>query len=139
MNILDFMSSLASGGLVGGLLGLGNRIIDIKARREERGHEIEMTRLASAARVTVEEWSSFRASQESARGDAEAPTYKWASAIRTLTRPLLTWALVGISAYVFANSPADARAQIGQDIVLLTGTALGWWFGSRPALGSARR
>jgi hypothetical protein len=139
MSLVELASNLASGGLVGGLLGIGNRFLDMKARREERGHEVEMTRLASAARATVEEWTSFRASQEAGRGEAEAPTYKWAAAIRTLTRPLLTWALVGVSAYVYASAPAEVRAQIGQDLLMLTGTALGWWFGSRPTLGSSRR
>jgi hypothetical protein len=139
MNALDLLSNLSSGGLIGGLLGITNRVIDLKARREERAHELDLTRLASAARATLEEWTAFRASQEAARADTEAPTYRWAAAVRTLTRPLLTWALVAVSCYVYAASPAEVRAQIGADLLMLTGTALGWWFGTRPALGTARR
>lgn len=139
MNFLEIFSNAATGGLIGGILGIGNRVLDMKARREERGHELEMTRVASAARVTGEEWTAFRASQESGRGEAEAPTYKWASAVRTLTRPLLTWALVAVSAYVYASAPGEVQEVIGKDLLMLTGTALGWWFGSRPAMSAARR
>lgn len=139
MNLADLLTSTASGGLFGGLLALGNTWISARIRKDERAHELEVLKVQGAMRVTGEEWSAFRASQEAAAADSSGPVAPVVAAIRSLTRPALTVGLLCASVAVYFSVPLDVRADVGSDILMLTGTALGWWFGSRPTLLSSRR
>lgn len=132
MNLLDLITGAGTGGLLGGVLALGNTWLTARIRREERAHELESLKVQGALRISAEEMGAFRASQESAVADAQGATYLWVEAVRKLTRPALTFGLIG--AAIWSNGTA-----LGPDFLLLAGTAVGWWFGSRPSLGTARR
>ncbi len=132
MNLLEIFTGAGTGGLLGGLLGLGSAWLNARIRREERAHELETIKVQGALKVSGEEMAAFRASQESAVHDSAGPSYPWVNAIRSLTRPALTFGL--IAAAIGMNGKP-----LGPDFLLLAGTAVGWWFGSRPTLGAARK
>lgn len=133
MALLEILTTLSSGGIVGGLLGLGNRFLDIRQKREDRAHELAMAESLRTTQVSLASWEAFKASQLAGQSDGEAPGYAWVAAVRTLTRPGLTLGLVLIAALIYFNSPPAAQADIAWQLLALAGTALGWWFGSRPA------
>jgi hypothetical protein len=128
MNLLDLITGAGTGGLLGGALALANTWLSARIRREDRAHELELLRTQGALRASGEEMAAFRASQESALADAHGVTYPWVEAVRKLTRPALTFGLI-------AAALATNGKPLGPDFLLLAGTAVGWWFGSRPTLG----
>jgi hypothetical protein len=133
MALLEILTTLSSGGIIGGLLGLGNRFLDLRQKREDRAHELAMAAALRDSQAMLASWEAFKASQDAARAESEAPTFPWVAAIRTLTRPALTLFLVVIAAAIYFTADAALRGDIAWQLLALAGTALGWWFGSRPA------
>lgn len=133
MALLEILTTLSSGGIIGGLLGLGNRFLDIRQKREDRAHELALAQSFRDTQTSLASWEAFRASHDAARAESEAPSFAWVNAIRSLTRPALTLLLVTIAACIYFTSPPLAQADIAWQLLALAGTALGWWFGSRPA------
>lgn len=139
MSIIDLLTGAGTGGLIGGALALGNTWLTARIRKDERSHELQVMQLSAAQRITAEEWASFRASQEAGGRDDSSPSYAWVGAVRSLTRPTLTIALVAAAVAVYGTVPTDMRSDIGRDLLMLAGTAVGWWFGARPTLQSVRK
>ncbi len=139
MTFVDLLTSATPGGLFGGLLGLANTWVSSRIRREERAHELELLKAQQSSAEAVAAWSAFKASQDAAANDNSGPAPCWVSAVRSLTRPALTLGLLCSSVAVYATLTGEVRADVGRDLLGLTGLALGWWFGSRPALLSSRR
>ncbi len=153
MNWLEIIAGSVSGGGVLGLLGaLGKGWLEIKqarARMEERRLEAEIQRdlmKLQIDRSTVEnEGRAFTAAQESSKEDGlddvawkkvRTPGQIWllllAEVFRSVTRPALTWATLGVAVFVFSTGDLETRGLITAGLAAMPGTALGFWFGSRP-------
>lgn len=130
MNLADILTGAGTGGIIGGILALGNTYLAQKARRDERAHELAVLDKTRDATIQAAQWDAFRASQMAGAADGSGSSYLWVEAVRKLTRPALTFGLIGAAL-------ATNGTPLGPDFLLLAGTAVGWWFGSRPMLGRA--
>lgn len=129
MNLADIIGQVAGGGILGLAGSLANSWLNLKANREQNRHTIQLLRLKADVATIEGEARAFTASQESASADVvtlpanvtSAPL-QWLAigtqALRTATRPLLTWTLV----FVSMGHP---------ELSGLAAMAVSWWFGSR--------
>ena len=140
MSLIDLLFNAASGGVVGGLLNLGTRWFEIYAERKKA--EIEILKMEAMARIKVEElsWAAFGKSQEGVNEDVVVSdkASMWVVNIgelvdcfRGLTRPALTWLLMGFLLVVYLKAAPEQQAQLTGEITFGSFTALFWWFGSR--------
>lgn len=140
--MFSFISSALGGSLLGGLLSIVQRWIDVKAKGMEADIEIRKMEAMSRLKVAEGELAAFNTSQQSNEDVAmPANTPAWVAAIRILvdsfrafTRPGLTWAmLLTLSIFIFSDKIGiTATEAVLADFVFTTSTAVMWWFGSRP-------
>ena len=136
MNIVDVLFNAAGGGIFGSALHCVTDWIDTK-------NKIALMNAQVNAAEKTEAWKSFTESQKDSPAiqiPVNAPS--WVSAfylivdgIKQLTRPLLTWAAVGIILTVYLNSTADKQGEIAAEILFGSFTAIFWWYGERYAKG----
>ena len=136
MTIVDALFNAAGGGIFGSALHCVTDWIDTK-------NKIALMNAQVNAAEKTEAWKSFTESQKDAPAvqiPENAPS--WVSAIylivdgvKQLTRPLLTWAAVGIILTVYLNSTVDKQGEIAAEILFGSFTAIFWWFGARYAKG----
>lgn len=140
MNILDFFSTVAGGGVMGSVLHLGTSAFDVWRKGKEAKLEIELMTARVAAAEKTEAWKAFGESQAAGRTlttipegtpPAIASVYLLVDAFRNFTRPGLTWATMALVAYVYATAEPAARAQLQPEITFGAFTAFFWWFGER--------
>ena len=134
MNIVDALFNAAGGGIFGSALHCVTDWIDTK-------NKIALMNAQVNAAEKTEAWKSFTESQKDSPAvqiPANAPS--WVSAIylivdgvKQLTRPLLTWAAVGIILTVYLNSTVEKQGEIAAEILFGSFTAIFWWFGARYA------
>lgn len=140
MSLASLILNAASGGLAGGLLNLGTRWFDLYAKKKEA--EIEIARVEAMAKIKVEEmsWAAFGKSQEGVNEDVviSDKASLWVvnlgelvDCFRSMTRPALTWLLLGVLVVVYFHSEPPQRAAMSEQITFGAFTALFWWFGSR--------
>lgn len=140
MSILNLLFNAASGGIVGGLLNLGTRWFEVYAKRKEA--EVEIMKMEAMAKIKVEEmtWAAFGKSQEGVNEDVQISdkASQWVinlgelvDCFRSVTRPALTWLLLGVLLIVYFQSEPATRAAMADQITFGAFTALFWWFGSR--------
>lgn len=157
---MGFLTSALGGSLLGGLLSVVQRFVDVHAKKKEAEVEIMRAKALSELKVKEGELMAFTASQANAESDFNpdplpADAGKWAhflragaetlrvltDAFRAFTRPGLTWALV-LSVVGLAASgklPGYGLEAIGADLVFTMSTAVMWWFGSRPLQRTASK
>ena len=75
MNLLDVITGAGTGGVIGGLLALGNTWLAQKQRREDRAHELAVLDKTRDARIDAAQWDAFTASQNAGASDAEGRSY----------------------------------------------------------------
>lgn len=145
--IMGLAASAAGGGLFG-LMGTAlGRVAGIFEQREHHAHEramwahqqvmLDVTRAAErerdyAALEKVEldgRWAGLRASVQADAAIGES--YRWVSAVRGLTRPVLTFALWAITAFIFVHADVSGRSQIIETSTFAATAATLWWFGDR--------
>lgn len=140
MNILDFFSTVAGGGVVGSVLHLGTSAFDVWRKGKEAKLEIELMTARVAAAEKTEAWKAFAESQASSRTITTIPAnaspfvtniYLFVDAFRNFTRPGLTWATMLFVVYVYATAVPDQRTQLAPEITFGAFTAFFWWFGER--------
>lgn len=140
MNLVDLLFNAAGGGVVGGLLNLGTRWFEVYAKKKEA--EVEIMRMEAMAKIKVEEmsWAAFGKSQEGVNEDVviSDKASPWVinlgelvDCFRSVTRPALTWLLLGILCAVWFNLPETEQAKMAEQMTFAAFTALFWWFGSR--------
>jgi len=140
MNLVNLLFNAASGGIVGGLLNLGTRWFEVYAKRKEA--EVEIMKMEAMAKIKVEEmsWAAFGKSQEGVNEDVviSEKASLWVvnlgelvDCFRAITRPALTWLLLGVLLVVYWKSGPTARVAMSEQITFGAFTALFWWFGSR--------
>ena len=156
MNILDFATSAAGGGLFGFVGQLANRgigLMEAKQKREDQllanAHEkerwanekdllrLQMEQGAAVAADTLEQtnaaggWAGFNASM--AADAVQQPSYRWVAAVRTLTRPFLTLeSQIALVVLLFVGrAKPDILSTVTDTIVFCASASLLWWFGER--------
>jgi hypothetical protein len=125
MNIAEILSGFGGGGLVGGILGLGNTWLSAKIRKDERPHELAMLKFQIENVARSEDLKALAASFET---ESKGETFRWVEAVRKLTRPVLTFGLVAVAYFARVET-------LGPAFLELAGLAVGWWFAARPTLG----
>ncbi len=154
LDIISGAADLASGGVVGLLGSVATSVVGyfrqrqdhrqrIELRAQEHGQQFQM--LQAEAKYRVEQ---LRVEQEGAALVAEhealAESYKAdvvsvgdshlmmvAEFVRRMTRPVLTYVLLGLTGWVYTSSAGDVQEAIARGVVALTGMAVGWWFADR--------
>jgi hypothetical protein len=145
--IMGLAASAAGGGLFGIVGTALGRVAGIFEQREHHAHQRalwahqQMMQDTSRAaerdrdnaaleRADVEgRWAGLDAS---VRADAAiGESYRWVNAVRGLTRPVLTFALWAITAFIFAHADASGRSQIIETSTFAATAATLWWFGDR--------
>jgi hypothetical protein len=146
-DIIGLAASAAGGGVFGLAGTVIGRIAGVVERRQENAqerarwtHETAMLELQMSAQTSAAEgqahlaetagaWRGLAASME-AEASIEG-SYRWVNAVRALTRPLLTLLLWLITALVYFNAAADAKASIVETATFAATAATLWWFGDR--------
>ena len=157
--LLNFGTSILTGGATG-LLGTAvSGVIDFFQARQRHGQEMDLRRLdielakteaeGALARAAIvadaererAEWEALEASYRQAARRWSRPGEGWVmqlvDAVRGLTRPALTWslfALVGAIYFLLGASEFTAeplRPRIVETVLYLFTAAMLWWFGAR--------
>lgn len=132
MKLLDILFTGGGGGILGSLLALLSSWVKTK-------QEIQLMNARVAAAEKEAAWKSFEASQSKVDVIQVIPgAAPWTATIaqlvdslRAVTRPLLTWALVGLIIYVYCTVDPVRRADMSAELTFGGFTAVFWWFGSR--------
>lgn len=141
--MFSFLTSAAGGSVLGGVLSLAQRIIDVKSKAMETELDIKKMEAMSRLKITEAEFKSFDTSLKSDSEPVKIPDNApvWVVSVRILvdsfrafTRPGLTWAMVlSLITFIVAGIIGqDAVSAILADFVFASSTAVMWWFGSRP-------
>ena len=147
--MFSFLSSAVGGSILGGVLSLVQKIVDVKSKAMETELEIKKMEAMSRLKITEAEFKSFDTSLKSDNESVQMPTNTpiWVvstriivDAFRAFTRPGLTWAMVlSLIMFIVAGFVGEAAvAAILADFIFATSTAVMWWFGSRPLQRTAK-
>lgn len=145
---------LMSGGVVGVLGSLASNVLGYFKDRQQA--QIDLAKLRLEHRQQLEQieaeakWRhqdlvvSAEAGVEQAAYTAMAASYAadvpyrgdnaWllgAEALRQVTRPVLTLVLVAMTGAVYATAGQDLQDVVGRSVVVITATAVSWWFADR--------
>ena len=117
------------------------RRLDIELARTEAGGAERVAAIEAEGERDQSEWQAMEASYREAgrrwSRPGEGVLVQLVDLVRGLTRPLLTWCLLGLTgAIYFLLAATDAHAallrpRIVETVLYLATAALLWWFGSR--------
>lgn len=132
MSIGELLLNGATGGVLGTVLHLATDWVDTK-------NKIALMKAQTESAEKTEAWKAFTAAQNSAAPFAvPTNTWPWVSSLYTLvaafkdvTRPGLTWGLMGVLIYVYATATPTVRETLTPELTFGSFTALMFWFGSR--------
>ena len=158
-SLIDLGASILTGGATGLLGTLISGGIDFFQARQHHAQEMDLRRLdielANAEAGAAERVAAIEAEgkRDEAEWEALAASYREASArmsrpgdgflmrfvdfVRGMTRPLLTWCLLGLTgAIYFLLAATDVHAaalqpRIVETVLYLATAATLWWFGQR--------
>lgn len=144
---LGIAASTAGGGVFGIIGTVLNRFAGYWERKQQMEHEVrkwehETVLIDKQMQARHEESEaelaladvegSWRGLQASMDAEAKVPeSYKWVSAVRSITRPALTILLWIITTIIFFNAQPDYQEQIIQSSTFAATAATLWWFGDR--------
>jgi cobalamin synthase len=129
--ITELLFNAGSGGLFGMIGSLTTTWMRLKEKRLDNEHQLALAEKAAQSAEAAASWGAFAASQTASSADMTEKVSPWAANVRAVTRPFLTAALV-LAAFVAALfAPQEAKASALQNVQMLAGTAVAWWFGSR--------
>ena len=128
---MELLFNAGSGGLFGLVGSLATTFMRLREKKVDNEHALKMAEVTFKSAEQVESWKAFAASHLSASGLVSEKASPWAVNTQIVTRPYLTAFLVVASSVIVINAPPDVKAQAITGIQALTGTAVGWWFGSR--------
>lgn len=145
MDILSILTSVGSGGILGGVLSLGklwgaykekklafeheaamaivdqdNMKLEIEANKHKSELELEATELETDAKALT---SAINA-EANTKGSSP-----WVNDLKASTRPMLTYMLVIMA---FITITWNSSSVWADDILFLASTAVTFWFGDRP-------
>lgn len=166
---MDFAGLISGigGGLLGGLGALGGKWLDLKAEAEKRetlrvqnAHalalrekDLEQTKLEAEsqlklhqvdadASVAVADFGALTSSTAADRATyGDSTTGRIVDLVRGLTRPLITFASMGLVIYMTAQAfasvgwklPPEQATQLLHAGEFTASAAILWWFGARPS------
>ena len=147
--MFSFFTSAVGGSILGGILSLVQKIVDVKSKAMEAELEIKKMEAMSRLKITDAEFKSFDTSLSSDNEAIKIPenAAPWVVSVRIMvdsfrafTRPGLTWAMIiTLSCIMFGDKLGiSATEAIISDFVFTTSTAVMWWFGSRPLQKSSK-
>lgn len=155
--LISMAGSALSGGLFGVLGQIANRAFGVWETREKRkdtalaySHELALIdkQMRAKAEETEHElqltaahgsWDGLRASLEAEAKPAES--YRWVSAVRTLTRPFLTLETqiaLAVLMFVVRDRPGLMETVI-ETVTFGASASLLWWFGERASNPRGRK
>lgn len=131
-SIIDLFFNAAGGGILGSALHCLTDWVDTK-------NKISLMRAQVDAAEKTEAWKAFTASQENSSSvNIPANASAWVvnlyvcvDALKQVTRPLLTWAAIGIIAGVYSQATPESQTAMAPEIIFGSFTAIFWWFGAR--------
>lgn len=139
---VGFLGSLLSGivGYVRQRLdhqqGMRDRVLDHKHQLEmleaEAKHRTQGMQIEQEGMVAVAEYEAVAASyQADAQPVGDSRLLLVAEFIRRMTRPVLTFSLLGLTAWVYVQSDGELQDAVARGVVALTATVVAWWFADR--------
>lgn len=139
MSIVDILFNAAGGGVVGSLLHLGTSAFEVFKKKKEAEIDIMVMQAKVAAAEKQAAWDAFTASQnKDDRARLPEGAAPWIAnvigcveALRTFTRPGLTWGLLGVLSLAYFTAPLDLRREMVSELQFAAFTAIFWWLGSR--------
>jgi hypothetical protein len=129
--LMELLFNAGSGGLFGLAGSLATTWMRLREKKVDNEHALKMAEVTFKSAEQVESWKAFANSQAASAADMTEKVDPWAANVRAVTRPALTLLLVIAAAIVAFKAPAEAQANAVQNIQILAGTAVAWWFGSR--------
>ena len=149
-DILGLGASAATGGLFG-LLGFGFKALfgwladreKAKLVAQQNAHEIALIREQRESRKVETENEREIAAEETRRESYNfanvtgQPVWKWVASVVSLMRPVLTIYLMTVASIIvfqqiFGVSDTATKKEAVGLVLMLTATAVTWWFGDRP-------
>jgi hypothetical protein len=129
--ITELLFNAGSGGLFGLVGSLATTFLRLREKKQDNEHAMKMAEVTFKSAEQVESWKAFANSQSASASDMTEKVSPWAANVRAVTRPALTLLLVVAACIVAFRAPPDVQANAIQNIQILAGTAVAWWFGSR--------
>lgn len=133
MNILtELLFNAGTGGLFGLFGSIATSVLRIFEKRQDNKFALDMLDKQAASAEALSAWNAFSASQFASASDMTEKVSPWAANLRAVTRPFLTIGLVlGSFASFFLLEDEYTKGQAIQSFMMLAGTSVAWWFGSR--------
>lgn len=133
MNVLtELLFNAGTGGLFGLFGSIATSVIRIFEKRQDNKFALDMLDKQAASAEALAAWNAFTASQSASASDMTEKVSPWAANLRAVTRPFLTIGLVlGSFASFFLIEDEYMKGQAIQSFMMLAGTSVAWWFGSR--------
>lgn len=153
---MDLLMELASGGLTGFIGTIGASLLGAWKAKQEHEQRLDIMKLEHLHTQDEINLEADRREDEleierdtaaiKADGKALAASYKLAGTemtwegsklleiaeyIRRTFRPKITLLLLILTGIIYATGTNEIRVMVAQSIIVLTGTAIGWFFGSR--------
>jgi ABC-type protease/lipase transport system fused ATPase/permease subunit len=145
--MFEILGSVLTGGatgIIGSIIGQAGRFLEtrqkLKKMKLEFSQELQLQEMQIEAR-SAELESESAIAEENAAASIKAASYVHDASysgsvignILRFVRPILTFMLLGFSAYVFLQAIGDPaiKREISNQILFLTTTAVTWWFGDR--------
>jgi hypothetical protein len=133
VNVLtELLFNAGTGGLFGLFGSIATSVIRIFEKRQDNKFALDMLDKQAASAEALAAWNAFTASQSASASDMTEKVSPWAANLRAVTRPFLTIGLVlGSFASFFLIEDEYMKGQAIQSFMMLAGTSVAWWFGSR--------
>lgn len=129
--VMEILFNAGSGGLFGMIGSFATTWLRLKEKRMDNEHQLALAEKAAQSAEALASWGAFSASQTASAADMTEKVSAWAANVRAVTRPFLTAALVLAAFVVALFAPEEAKGAALQNVQMLAGTAVAWWFGSR--------
>jgi hypothetical protein len=128
----ELLFNAGTGGLFGLFGSIATSVIRIFEKKQDNKFALDMLDKQAASAEALAAWNAFAASQSASASDMTEKVSPWAANLRAVTRPFLTIGLVlGSFASFFLLEDEYTKGQAIQSFMMLAGTSVAWWFGSR--------
>ena len=145
--MIDLLMTVFTGGatgLIGSIIGKAFSFMDFwvdeKKANNEHDRTIQLLELQNKLGAQENE-RELEIVKTKAAGDARTASYNhdislglcsvWVTDVLRLVRPILTFALIGITLVLYLKANPGGRDAIEISVIYLTSSATLWWFGDR--------
>jgi hypothetical protein len=128
----ELLFNAGTGGLFGLFGSVATSVIRIWEKKQDNKFALDMLDKQAASAEALAAWNAFAASQSASASDMTEKVAPWAANVRAVTRPFLTIGLVlGSFTSFFLIEDQYLKVEAIQSFMMLAGTSVAWWFGSR--------